>query len=227
MKVTATVCLLAVVVASCAKEGSSVSADAAGPPDAAGSGAGAQPTPWVFHGGEATLSFTAGQTPSPLTVPAGGDVDMAVTLQFDKPYFSGSLVVVTAIDKCCGVTIPDVSPDTLPPDDNQPDPILYLSFYTADPTITFDEMPSITFSPTRGGAIAKTLAKDNECRLDFYGGEISQPSPGGWSAFGGTNGLALRATSVMIKADYCQGGPCGIPQVPHQLIGAIDCGSVP
>ncbi len=190
---------------------------------------GSPPATWTFSGGTVTASFTAGTTPSAVSIPAGGDVSASVALQFAAPASSGALTLSTAQNACCGMTTPDVSPATLPPDNANSSgipgsvpnhPILYLSFYNPGASaLSFGAAtPAIVITPTSGGTLAMELSADAECQLDFpYESQTSS-----WTLVPGARVmLSPGATSFSIPSAALPSG--GLVFKPGQTLGAISC----
>jgi hypothetical protein len=185
---------------------------------------------WTFSGGTATASFTSGTTPGAVTIPAGGDVSTKVTLSFAAPSSSGSITFSTAENECCGLTASDVSPPTLPADNENysgimgatPNhPILYISFYNPGPSsISFEKTPAIVLSPTAGGLIALDISGDDECQFDYYalsGGALA------WTVIAGASVmLDGEPTSVSIPSVQLPGGGT-LEFEPGQTLGAVTC----
>jgi hypothetical protein len=207
------------LAAGCGGSSSTPAAPAASPSASASASATVAPT-WVFNSNDstATATFTAGSTPAPVAIPTGGDVGVALSVQFSAPSSGGTLKFSSAENNCCGEGTPDVSPTTLPADTatSGANAIVYFSIYNAGTsTVTFgSQTPAITVNAL---GLAGVVGADISCEFDYY---ESNNGAFKWTATGAsvtTNG----ATSFTIPAATLSGGTVSF--APGQGVGAIAC----
>ncbi len=208
---------------------SPTSSASAAPTSSASSSATSAAQTWTFSGGgPTTATFTAGVTPAPVTITAGGDVTVQLSVQFAAPTSSGSLTFSTAYNggmspACCSATTADVSPNTLPADNATAgnDPFVYISIYNAGTSsVAFgSSTPAISVSNVTGNALA-WLEAEGGCEFDYYetngGTSTWTPIPGASFTFTGPT------SSFTIPAATLSGGNT-VTFKPGQGIGAISC----
>jgi hypothetical protein len=180
---------------------------------------------WLFGGGTASLSLSAGQVPAHVTIPGGANVGGTVTVEFGAPSASGALTLAVATNGCCGGP-PDVTPNTLP-EDNAPteDGVLfgvnnayvYLSFVNGGSTpITFSHTPALTLTSSGSGSLY-ALVGVISCQLDLF------QAPSSWSPVpGAVVPLSEGATSASVPSGT-PSGEASFALPPGQTIVAVGC----